>query len=349
MIGHLWTVYVDSRDYVFVSVISTNRLYRSIDGGATFQEVLNLNRPSNDGSIINMGEDELGNLYACEYGNSQQGARLFKSTSGGASGSWISLGNFATRHLHNVKMNPYNNWLYLATSEPGDNANGLGNADARKIFRSKDHGTTWTEVVVTNSSSGFVAMSFHNDWVVLGEDNAGSYSNIDRFQDTGSNQLFNLQTVWTNPSISMGYGGTNLGNYMLMAMGRESHDAALNVLVSTDSINWTSIFSANGTSSIDDHRGILTVHPNRSGVAYTCLAVGYPASFTLGTAAFTAIATGGETPYTIQWFDSTEQLSSNGQHLHFHAHSCWNLSDLRLCDRCDSGICHIKHCHDNRY
>jgi hypothetical protein len=270
MAGRIWSVYVDSRDYVFVSAIGTNRLYRSTDGGTSFVEVLNLNRTWNDGGIINMDEDELGNLYACEYG-ADKSARLFKSSTGGEPGSWSSIRDFDTRHLHNVRMNPYDTWLYVATSEDS----GLGDTESRSIFRSKDHGATWTRVVQQPTSlSGFVGMAFLNDTVVLGEDNAGGYSNIDKFRDDGNDTLFTTQTVWTNPSATNFYGATKLGNHLVFATGRESNDGTLYVLESTDAQNWNAIDSMFASSSNDDHRGILNPHPNRNGRVYTCQVAG---------------------------------------------------------------------------
>jgi hypothetical protein len=279
MAGRIWCLYIDSRDYVLVSAIGTNRLYRSTDGGESFTEVLNLNRPSNDGGIINMGEDELGNLYACEYGNAKS-ARLFKSSTGGELGSWSSIRNFDTRHLHNVKMNPYSNWLYVATSEDSG-----GDTESRSIYRSKDHGASWARVVQQPTSlSGFVAIEFYNDWVVLGEDNAGGYSSIDRFRDDGTDGIFVTQTVWgLNPFATNFYGGTKLGTHLVFATGREGNSGTLYILDSTDSQNWNVIDSMSASSSNDDHRGILNPHPNRNGRIYTCQVAGSAAYYTLGT------------------------------------------------------------------
>jgi hypothetical protein len=279
MAGRIWCVYVDSRDYVFVSAISTNRLYRSTDGGTSFVEVLNLNRTNNDGGIINMDEDELGGLYACEYG-ADKSARLFESSSGGNPGSWSSIRDFDTRHLHNVRMNPFNDWLYVATSEDS----GLGDTESRSVFRSKDHGASWTRVVQQSGSlSGFVAMQFCSDWVVLGEDNAGQYSSIDRFRDDGSSQVFTTQTVWTNPSITNFYGGTKLGDHLVFATGRENHDGTLYVLESTDGQNWCVVDSLNTSSGDDNYRGILNPHPDRNGRVYTCQSAGSAVYYVINT------------------------------------------------------------------
>lgn len=142
--GKVWTVFVDSRGYLLISAGSTNRLYRSTDGGASFTEVLNLNRPANDGMIISMTEDADGNLYGAEYANvpPDGGCRLWKSTDSGATWAPVSK-TWSARHLHAVKWNPYNGWLYVLTGEESDSSQ----TEYQKVWRSKDGGDTWACVV----------------------------------------------------------------------------------------------------------------------------------------------------------------------------------------------------------
>ncbi len=103
--GYLWTVFVDSRNYIFVSIPGTNRLYRSINFGASFTQVLNTNAPQNDGFFIAITEDSSRNLYAATYSNSLYPTNppILKSTNGGA--SWTVISRFAAVHLHNIKFN----------------------------------------------------------------------------------------------------------------------------------------------------------------------------------------------------------------------------------------------------
>jgi hypothetical protein len=123
-------------------------------------------------------------------------------------------------------------------------------------------------------------MEFYNGWVVLGEDNAGGYSSIDRFRDDGTDSLFVTQAVWLNPFITNFYGGTKLGNHLVFATGREGHDGTLYILESTDAQNWNVIDSVFTSSNNDNYRGILNPHPNRNGRIYTCQVVGSAAYFT---------------------------------------------------------------------
>jgi len=165
--GKVWTVFVDSRDYLFISAGSTNRLYRSTNGGTSFTEVLNLARPSNDGMIISMTEDASGNLYAAEYANVPP-ARLWKSTDGGV--TWSSLRGWSARHHHAVKINPYNGWLYVVVGEAVS-----GTTEHQTVWRSKDGGNNWQLVVARGSGTDtkYLPIEFIGNDVYLGQDRNG--------------------------------------------------------------------------------------------------------------------------------------------------------------------------------
>ena len=68
--GFVWNIFVDSRNYVFVSIPGTNRLYRSTNFGSSFSQVLNTNGTQNDGFYIALTEDSTRNLYSATYSNS---------------------------------------------------------------------------------------------------------------------------------------------------------------------------------------------------------------------------------------------------------------------------------------
>jgi hypothetical protein len=137
--GFVWTIFVDSRNYIFISIPGTNRLYRSTNFGSSFSQVLNTNGTQNDGFYIALTEDSTGNLYSATYSNSiyPQNPPILESTNGGA--SWSIIRRFASVHLHNIKFNPANGYLYVATSEWGQ---GYSNQDCERVFRSKDLGQT---------------------------------------------------------------------------------------------------------------------------------------------------------------------------------------------------------------
>jgi hypothetical protein len=131
--GLVWNVFVDSRDYIFVSAGSTNGLFRSTNGGASFSQVLNTNGTRYESFYIAMTEDDLHNLYTVTYTIGYATPIVLKSADGGT--TWNKLGSFSVFHFHNIRFNPSNGYLYLVTGEGSY-------ADSSKIFRSKDRGAT---------------------------------------------------------------------------------------------------------------------------------------------------------------------------------------------------------------
>ncbi len=160
---------------VFVSIPGTNRLYRSTNFGSAFTEVLNTNASQNDGFYIALTEDSAGNLYTATYSNSISPLlpSVLKSTDGGA--TWTVIQTFGSVHLHNVKFNPANGYLYVATAEW---TQGYNNTQCERIFRSKDLGKTWSNVINRPAEiqgygpTIYAQMLFNDNWVYLGTDKA---------------------------------------------------------------------------------------------------------------------------------------------------------------------------------
>lgn len=284
--NEVFIVYVDSRDYVFVSAIATNRLYRSIDSGKTFAQVLNLKRVlwESDGSFIRMTEDQHGHLYAAEYGdNSRNGkgeslARLWKSTNGGA--TWSNIKSWDARHLHSVDFNPYNNYLYVVTGEPKD----MATTEAKRVYRSKNGGSTWKLVAATDDSL-YLSVNFINDWVYLGEDKdfnsaLTEVSDIKKFKDDGISEPFNPVTAWANPEPNTIVNSiSKLNNFLILITIPKSSGAFtapprfMQIYKSSDGTKWELVRKHSVTSSGTD-KGIgrtlpfLTYHPDRAGQIY---------------------------------------------------------------------------------
>ena len=263
--GYVWTIFVDSRNYVFVSIPGTNRLYRSTNFGQTFNEVQNTGGAQNDGFYIGMTEDSQGSLYAATYSNSitPQSPPVLKSTNGGA--SWSVIHRFAAVHLHNVKFNPANGYLYVST---GEWAPGINSQECERVFRSKDLGQTWTTVINRPAeiqdigSTVYLPMLFSGNWVYLGTDQAFQPNWIDRFYDGGSNNAYTPQRVYTFPS------GSNfpvlsavwLNNIMLFASTSEFYDGTSTLVASQDGANWQIIKSTAIPQSLH-HTNMLTINP----------------------------------------------------------------------------------------
>ena len=263
--GYVLMIFIDSRGYIFVSIPGTNRLYRSVDFGVSFAEVLATGGSRNDGFYIAMTEDSQGSLYAATYGYSTypQSPPLMKSSDGGV--NWTAIRRFSAVHLHNVKFNPANGYLYVVT---GEWTNGFNNQESERIFRSKDLGATWSIAVnrpQENQSQGstvYNPMIFNGNSVYIGSDQAYKYNWIDRFQDDGSNGSFTPQRVYnfTQDGYFPVYSAAWLGSTMLFSSTPEFYNGTSRIVASDDGFNWQ-IIKSTAVSLAQHHTGILTANP----------------------------------------------------------------------------------------
>jgi hypothetical protein len=263
--GYVMNVYVDSRNYFFISIPATNRLYRSTNFGSSFTEVLNTNGSQNDGLYITLTEDSQGNLYTATYCNSISPLQpsVLESIDGGA--TWKIIATFDSVHLHAVKFNPSNGFLYVATSEW---TQGYSNTQCERIFRSKDLGKTWSIVVNRPAEiqgygpTIYAQILFNESWVYLGTDKAYQINDIERFYDNGSNIAFIPQTVYTFPSdcafpvISAVW----LDKTMLFSSTAEFYNGTSRIVASDDGLNWQ-IIKDSAVSQSSHHAGVLTSNP----------------------------------------------------------------------------------------
>ena len=264
--GKVWTVFVDSRNYLLVSAGSTNRIYRSTDNGTSFTEVLNLNRSANDGMIISMTEDVSGNLYAAEYANVPP-ARLYKSTDGGA--TWSYLRSWDARHLHAVKFNPYNGWLYVVTGEDVS-----GTTEHQTVWRSKDSGNNWILIVARGNEldTKYLPIEFIGNDVFLGRDQNryGDTPDIEKVTDDGVSEPFTPITAYDNPyPNAIMTAATKVGDTIIFTTSAESWTATCQVVKSDDGINWT-VLHTEDVSPTYLWINELTIHP-RKGIVYGCI------------------------------------------------------------------------------
>ena len=302
--GLVWTVFIPKRvsgektDTLFVSVSGTGKLYRFTNitsATPTVDVVLDLGTQK-DAGIVAMTEDSAGNLYAGEYHLpwTDQQANVYKSTNRGK--TWPLLHNFKTGHIHFVKVNPYNNWLYVVCGESGDYD---GNTDASSVFRSKDgtdnfvrvfnginyfgHGTELTHDGIT----------FLNNDVYLGEDGDFKKLPIWKFTDTGSGEPFTITSVFTPPTDNALFDDASTLNGTLFFTSEadcgtsrpecSGNDAITTQAVSsTDGENWTVINSTSTTKPLSYWLSWQTSHPERYNRVFYALsnATGYYIDYT---------------------------------------------------------------------
>ena len=263
--GHVWTVFVDSRNYIFVSAGGTNGLYRSTNNGTSFMQVLNTNASRSEFFYIDMTEGQSGNLYTITYTNGSAQPQILKSTNGGT--SWTRIGTTISDvvHFHNIAYNPYNDYLYVITGEIPSSATTY--RDGEKIFRSKDQVQTWNLVIDRNATLGtvYLAMTFADDYVYIGQDYPSRICQIHRFQDNEPtpNHLYTPQIVYTPPTEgAMPYmAATNLNhNTLIFASCAEIQPGLTQILTSTNGLTWTTLTSTPITPS-EDRWNHLTTHP----------------------------------------------------------------------------------------
>jgi len=177
-------LFMDSRHNVFASphatfgsLTMTDRgLYKLAPGGNAFTKVISLYDPSsqdpheaeqNDDTIWTMCEDCDGYLYAGVYAHTVRNSpRIYRSADGGD--TWGDLFDFSElaptgKHMHCIIYNQYNNALYAIVGE------------VNTIFKSTDHGESWTNLGVACEDSKGTAMIAVPDGVLIGSDSAYSF------------------------------------------------------------------------------------------------------------------------------------------------------------------------------
>ena len=271
--GHVWNVFVDSRNFIFVSAGGTNGLYRSTNGGNSFTQVLNSNASRGESFYIDITEDQFGNLYTITYTDGSAQPQILRSTNGGS--RWTKIGGAISNvlHFHNIAFNPSNGYIYVITGEIPPHSS---YRDGEKIFRSKDNGETWTLVVDRNSTLGtvYLAMAFVDDYVYIGQDYPDRICQIHRFRDDGSNRPFTPQVVYTPPPDgAMPFmAGTYFNNTLAFANCAELQNGITRIITSTDGLTWTVIAASDITAS-EDRWNHFTINP-RSGIIFGTLKPG---------------------------------------------------------------------------
>ena len=269
--GYVMMLFIDSKDNIFVSIPGTNRLYRSTNFGLAFTEVLRTNGIYNGGYYVAMTEDASGNLYTTTYCNSDiDYPQTFKSTDGGA--TWKSIVVCSVVHMHNVKVNPNNGYLYIVCGEYAE-GNSHGSIDAEKVFRSTDGGTTWALMVDRNSTSPtvYAVMQFDGNWVYIGSDMAYAVNFIDRFYDDGAvgkdmygnGTTVAIQRVYTSPASdgALPFISACWYNHTLFfSSSVEFTGGTARIISSTDGLTWNTIKTVSYTP-INHHCNMLTSNP----------------------------------------------------------------------------------------
>ena len=158
---------------IYLSVRGGQRLWRMPRGEAEFHVV------SSDLGGMLRGFDyhmPTGLLLAGRY--SERGpARLLSSRDGE---QWSVLREWDARHIHDVRVNPANDWIYVLVGE-GDPRD---TADSHAVYRSKD-GLEFTRLFKRRRPF-FLSVNFYRSLVILGTDHPEGNNGIFAFDDDGT-------------------------------------------------------------------------------------------------------------------------------------------------------------------
>jgi hypothetical protein len=275
----------ETTEMMLYSRYSDNSLWRCADintSNPVFEKVLTSTHKNNGkydwGTMCNVEEDSSGNLYLAGYAweEPNPAARLYKSTNRGSSWQEIKLWN--CRHLHYVKVNPFNGWLYVSTCE---HFTKYGFTNSSEIFRSKDKGATWTTVwsdFNANDSNTLVPMvvNFINNKVIFGtecqgyERDATGTGDIYSLMDDGSSGPFSATKVYEGVAGDgeIWWGETKMNGILYYASTGQYKNMTPELVSSVDGINWTQIqtrSNVNTSNFMDANLGMITQHPDRGG------------------------------------------------------------------------------------
>lgn len=279
-------------DRMLVSEHGSDNLYYCADisqADPTFTSVIHIANVSNGvmkgGVMSPVTEDSDGNLYLGWYSNGlgYYDAKVYKSTDRGA--SWSMIKNFSGQHMHNVKVNPYNDWIYAVVGELGSS---YGWNDGYDIFRSKNGGSSWELIVDYSTGPKFLALEFVDDMVIMGQDQDLSENGyIYAFTDTGSG-TFTPTTVYNGGSYALYLVASKMGDTVYFPSTIEPYTGGTTtarMMSSTDGTNWTSEQSLSvtntGSAWVNAYTAVPTCHPDRGGkLVYSLSDASY---YTIGT------------------------------------------------------------------
>ncbi|HET9640876.1 MAG TPA: hypothetical protein VFP12_16905 [Allosphingosinicella sp.] len=287
----------DATEKMLISPINSETIYRCNDisqASLTFTPVLTDTVNAGTGGIFNgFAEDADRNVYAGWYSiySSQNKAILYKSTRASDYGVWTVLKSWEARHIHTVRVNPYNGYLYVVLGEPRDSTTlASDSADTARIMRSKDGGTSWECVTdtwampVMPAAPGpiylglyFATLGFIKNRVVLGEDTDFKRGRIFYFDDDGRDGSDPGSPLPFVPQVS--YTTCNNGEFFLgaVSLGDRLYFASQFLAPTTGVASTRCVSTADGSnwkveqicaftpSAAHASFGLFTHHPERRG------------------------------------------------------------------------------------
>ena len=271
-------VWIDSRGTIFAGRDNTGKMYMSKDNGNNWVVSLKFvrqNAPLSNGksegfgTLWNMDEDSLGNLYVGEYGGEWDAncAYIHKSTNGGLTWSiaYDSLAyGWPGRHIHMVKVDKKNDYIYASQGDGYKRA---------RLIRSVDHGKTWTTLQARIQDAQYTTMVFFPDYRLFGTDRENPNKIIRTSDDITFSSIFEFngkinEYVWSssnnNDITFVGTVSEKAGNYVGLYETRDKGNSWCKVkdlgitTLGYQGVNNISNFSPEGYAYYHDSRNNKT-------------------------------------------------------------------------------------------
>jgi len=154
------TVFVGSRDQIFVVMDGDYKLWRSIDKGDSWQ----ISFPDAGCYPDGLTEDPSGALYLATISSQNGFCNVYKSIDAGITWSLVLSYSGTGKHFHHVQLNPRNGWLYAFNGDISSDGCYTINE-----WRSEDRGTTWQPIYSPDVKKGpeIMGVGFKGSYVYL--------------------------------------------------------------------------------------------------------------------------------------------------------------------------------------
>lgn len=167
--GSIICLYEDSHGYLYIGV--GFKVYRSIDLGVTFSQVLDFTAVSGKLILSNITENVNGDIYIGRYQAANNNVAIFKSTDGGATFNSI-YAEAVHQHCHAVKCDPVTGYVYAGLD---------GTTFA--VVRSVDNGANWTTLNAPASGANPDAIYCGNGYRLFGSEDQSQANTMYRTTD----------------------------------------------------------------------------------------------------------------------------------------------------------------------
>jgi photosystem II stability/assembly factor-like uncharacterized protein len=230
-----------TEDMIFYFGACAGGIWKTDDGGTYWQNISDGFLKTASVGAIAVSESDPNVIYAgmgesCIRNNVSYGDGVYRSTDGGK--TWANVGLVETRHIARVRVNPRDsNLVYVAAL-----GHTFGPNKERGIFRSKDGGDNWEQVLFVNETTGAADLI------------------IDR-----NNPLILFATFWQVQRTPWGLngGGPESGIYRSIDGGD----------------TWENLNNKPGLPQVDKGRMGVTVSPARPGRVWTTIEAEHPGVF----------------------------------------------------------------------